>query len=268
MNLTNQHEPSLAIVVASCDKYSDMWEPLFGEFFKYWPDCPYPVYLIANNKKSDHPRVITLLAGDDLDWSSTIDRAISQLNHTHALFWMDDVFLNEPVSNTEINSYFDWAIKNQARVLKLRNIPKPSVWRPDGYGVLAKTATYRATLFASIWEIPLLAKILNPGESAWDFEMAGTIRSQAYEGFYCTKKEVFNFLHGVTGGMWILPVYSTLKKIGYSIDINRRHVMTTREYLYFKLLGLKSVVINILPESQRSRALLAANWFYRKAGIR
>ncbi len=38
----------LAILVCSCDKYADVWEPFFKLFFKFWPDCPYPIYLLSN----------------------------------------------------------------------------------------------------------------------------------------------------------------------------------------------------------------------------
>src|SRR5690349_2185528 len=102
----NPIPPSLGIVVTSCDKYSDLWEPFFGQFFKHWPDCPYQVYLVANHKRFEHPKVTTLLAGDDLDWSSTISTAISQLNYSHLMFWIDDAFLVGDVSNQEIDRLF------------------------------------------------------------------------------------------------------------------------------------------------------------------
>lgn len=38
----------VAVVVASCDAYADLWEPFFRLFRRYWPDCPYPVYLGSN----------------------------------------------------------------------------------------------------------------------------------------------------------------------------------------------------------------------------
>ena len=34
-----------AILILSCDKFSDLWKPFFDLFWKYWPDCPYNVYL-------------------------------------------------------------------------------------------------------------------------------------------------------------------------------------------------------------------------------
>jgi hypothetical protein len=30
----------IAIPVVSCDKYSDLWQPFFALFDRFWPDCP------------------------------------------------------------------------------------------------------------------------------------------------------------------------------------------------------------------------------------
>ena len=46
-----------AILVVSFDAYQDLWPVFFQAFFKYWPDCPYRVYLGANTATYVHPRV-------------------------------------------------------------------------------------------------------------------------------------------------------------------------------------------------------------------
>ena len=40
-----------AVVVSSCDAYSDAWKPFFKLFFKYWSDCPFPIYLVTNTRE-------------------------------------------------------------------------------------------------------------------------------------------------------------------------------------------------------------------------
>jgi hypothetical protein len=44
----NNSSDNLAVIVVSCDLYSDVWKPFFTLFFKYWNDCPFPVYLTSN----------------------------------------------------------------------------------------------------------------------------------------------------------------------------------------------------------------------------
>src|SRR5262249_11393787 len=38
-------ENRTAILVASCERYCQAWRPFFTLFQRYWPDCPYQVFL-------------------------------------------------------------------------------------------------------------------------------------------------------------------------------------------------------------------------------
>lgn len=43
--------PQLAILVLSCDKYSDLWDDFFNLKDKFWPECPYSCYLATDTKE-------------------------------------------------------------------------------------------------------------------------------------------------------------------------------------------------------------------------
>src|SRR5437773_912082 len=45
----------VTILVSSFDGYSDCWGPVCHGFTKYWPNCPYPVLLMTNEKDHQHP---------------------------------------------------------------------------------------------------------------------------------------------------------------------------------------------------------------------
>lgn len=51
---------SCAVLVNSCDKYSETWIPFFTLLKKYWPDCEYPIYLNTENKKCSIPDISTI----------------------------------------------------------------------------------------------------------------------------------------------------------------------------------------------------------------
>ena len=46
-NDKNYIKNKFAILIVSCDKYSDLWDPFFKLFFKFWPDCPFNIYLLS-----------------------------------------------------------------------------------------------------------------------------------------------------------------------------------------------------------------------------
>ena len=39
----------MCILVVSCDKYADCWTPFSDCMRKFWPYCPYPVYLCTES---------------------------------------------------------------------------------------------------------------------------------------------------------------------------------------------------------------------------
>ncbi|MCW5649313.1 MAG: hypothetical protein KIS62_06195 [Ramlibacter sp.] len=268
MTVREAGEPSLGIVVASCDRYSDMWEPLFALFFRQWPDCPYPVYLVANHLKCEHPRVSTLLAGDDLDWSSTMAAAIGQIQQSHLLFWIDDAFPDKRIDSAHVAHLLAQFVQHQMRFLRLRPHPRPEQWTDSGFGVLEQSSAYRVTLFATIWDLATLRAILRPGESAWAFEMDGTERSRSLDGFYSTRADVFSYLHGVERGIWIRPTARALHRMGFQLDHVRRPVMTRRQHVAFMYRQLKAFVFHRIPAGHRMRALGWVRRLYRVLGLR
>lgn len=265
---TNIASPSLGIVIASCDKYSDLWEALVGEFFQHWPHCPYPVYLVANHKKCPDSRVTTLLAGNDLDWSSTIASALEKIDHSHLLFWIDDAFLSKHVRTPDIEALYALMIELDGNFLRLRPNPLPERKHNSEIGILAPEAAYRVTLFATIWKISALKKILAPGESAWEFEIQGTERSRSMDGFYTVLKETFGYLHGVERGVWILPTAKALEAKGYNLDYRFRQRMSHLKHLGLVYRLFKSWVLHRIPEKHRSTAIQLVQTFYYKLGLR
>lgn len=266
--MTIDMTPSLGIVVASCDKYSDLWEPLFGEFFNYWPDCPYPIYLVANHKKFSDPRVTTLLAGDDIDWSSTITAALDQIRHSHVLFWIDDAFLAEQVHTARIENIFERMKELDGAFWRLRPNPMPKAKLDETTGVLAPEAAYRATLFPTIWKMSTLQQILRAGESAWSFELQGTERSRKLDGFYTVLDPVFAYWHGVERGVWIRPAARGLERRGYKLDFQYRRCMTRIENLALTYRLFKSWVLHQIPEQYRASALRIVQKCYKFLGLR
>lgn len=59
---------NLAVVISSCDLYSDCWKPLFHSIHQYWSDCPYSIYLISNHKDSGDESIRTIKVGEHLGW--------------------------------------------------------------------------------------------------------------------------------------------------------------------------------------------------------
>ena len=71
----------LAILVVSCDKYSELWDNFFNLMYKNWPslkdsESNVPIYLIANSKKFSDSRVQTIQIPNEISWSDNVLKAL------------------------------------------------------------------------------------------------------------------------------------------------------------------------------------------------
>jgi hypothetical protein len=94
--------PSCALVILSCDRYRDLWEPCLALYRRYWPDCPYPMFLVSETVGIDDERVCSLRTGSGLAWSDGVRIAIGALDHEQVLLVLEDFLLTGPVSTAAV----------------------------------------------------------------------------------------------------------------------------------------------------------------------
>jgi hypothetical protein len=145
--------PEVAVVVSSCDKFSDLWEPFFTLFWRYWPDCPFPVYLISNSAVCWHERVSKMPVGQDRQWASNIRYVLGQLPQKYFIYLQEDYLLRKRVDAKRINELIDYMDRVGAGYLRLFPTTGPDrvLDRQLGVGVIEPGAPYRVSLQAAIW---------------------------------------------------------------------------------------------------------------------
>lgn len=216
-----------AILVISCDKYSDLWKPFFYLFWKNWPDCPYKVYLGSNTiKYSKDKRVKTILSGPDVDWSTSFKSILGKIAEKNLLVWPEDAFIISRVNMQRVQKAFDFFMRNKAKNIHCRPPPvADNVKTKDFISSFEKGAPYRVNL-EGFWDKSYLEKILIPGETSWNFEIMGSYRTSYEDGFYCIHKPLFDFLHLVEKGKFIRDNVIYCQKQGAYFDLKKRQMLS------------------------------------------
>jgi len=175
-----------AILVASFDAYQDLWPVFFQAFFKYWPDCPYRVYLGANTAAYADPRVSPILIGADRDYTSNLQAMLAQVPNAWVITWIEDRPPCAPVDTARLVQAIQLAQQRQAAYLKLIPLyPLALVPAAALIGEIPKGWPYRVSLTVALWQQTALRQLLRPGETAWDIERQGSGRSAGLAGgFY------------------------------------------------------------------------------------
>jgi len=243
----------IALLVISCDKYSDLWPIYFGSFFKYWPNCPLKIYLGSNFKTYEHKDVTMINIGDDRDYSSNLKAMISQVEEEYVITTVEDMFLSSPIDEEHLFAYFQEFFDNKAAYLKLL------FTYPVGYDkdVSKRTASitgnprYRLGMGTSLWNKKVLNEHLAPGMSAWEMEREGKFgrdipSDDVYTINYHFSGEVpFQYVHGVIKGAWIRDAVPWLQKEGYCEHLPNRPTMSVSGTLYLRMFSLLMVIFRM-----------------------
>lgn len=225
-------DESVAVLVNSCDKYADIWPVFFHLFFKYWPDCPYPVFLGTNEKSYDDPRVTTLRVGPDKSWADSTMAMVAMLPATNLLWFLDDYLLWETVSTPEITDLYSRFLKLQANYLRLSPDGGSDQLKPvidEKLLELLPGGGYRTSLDIAFWNREMLLKLLKSGESPWDMESVGGQRSDRYNGFYATRSIIFQRTNGLERGKWLRYNLPLFKRDGMVIPPGRPVMSRSKE---------------------------------------
>jgi hypothetical protein len=239
-------EKKLAVVVISCDNYSSLWDIFFSRFQKFWPDCPYEKYLVTNFKKFDYYGVNCVNVGEDRDWSSNLLNALTFIPETNLLLFLEDSPLNSVVNQSMFESVYEEFVSRDMDFLNLKNDPKFTSYF-SGISRIPEKSFYRATVVINLWSKCVFQNLLKAGESAWEFEIAGTQRSDLYPNFYSLNRCFFDYIHIVYKRKIMYDTAKILKLSG-ELKILEFPVQNRCEYIKLKTKNfIRTFSLKIIP---------------------
>lgn len=200
-------EDRTAVLVMSCRRYEQCWMPFFTLFRRYWPDCPYRVYL--GTDKGSYPGVETIEVGQDLQWASNILHILDRIDADRIILFQEDFLLNAPVDTPTVRKLvrhsFDYGIGST----RLYWHPAPTGRWPytDFLGLIGPFEDYRFTFQLSIWDKALYSSLMEEGENPWTTEYVAARRSvlcgKPFVGLCSSDRPpIPYFLYAVDKGEW------------------------------------------------------------------
>jgi hypothetical protein len=224
-----------ALLVVSCDAYRDVWGPFFTLLFRYWPDCPFPVFLGSNHATYHDRRVVPLAIGEDRNWSSNLLKMLELIPADGVLLLQEDFLIDRPVQTDSVMQLIGYADAKQAACLRLMPIPEPDDPCEDQplVGVIRKGAAYRVSLQAAWWRKESLGAILRGGESPWQFEQLGSHRSNELTAPFLSLRKGVDYpldyyTTAVVRGYWERGAVALCRRERIPVDLRRRPVMPLR----------------------------------------
>jgi len=179
----------LTVLVNSCDKYSDAWEPFFKLMHDYWTECDYDIVLVTENKdySCKYFNVKTIKCGQK-PWGKRLKMALNSIDTKYVLYFLEDFFLLEKVNHDSFLEALN-TIRNDGTIgyLGLKNNSK-YIWK-DGSDCHSKEKFinrddlkiyHRVNNMTAIWDREWFIKLIRVHETPWEFDNMASYRSHRY----------------------------------------------------------------------------------------
>lgn len=229
----------MSILVLSCDEYSDLWDDFFSFLERYWPDCPYPTYLVNDTLPYKREGVTVLNAGKGVRWSTRVRKAVERIVTPYICPILDDHFIIRTVNTGHIANLLNFVEKNNVSYLAFERksfiLPEKD-WKflAPNLVIIPKDLKYGINTSAAIWnKYDYLRLIGKEDYSPWQFEvnmcnlaksqvgLPGILLFDAGVSLNICEKEV------VRQGVFLPNAVKYVKKVtGVSINTSQRGTMS------------------------------------------
>ena len=214
-------DEQIALVIPSCDGYADVWTPLLEALQRFWPDNGFNKYLVTNHLTPSFPGVQILAVGNDVSWSDNLMLALDWISEDYVLLNIDDLILCGPVNHAAVMSAISRLTSAGGNYMRLN--PTPAGHAEDGdLGVVSPGDIYRASTVFSLWRKDVLRSVLHPGESAWDFEIHGSARTDDFDDWFASKHFLLSYVNLVIKGKIDPRALAILERQGITYQSTRR----------------------------------------------
>ena len=244
-----------SILVLSCDKYSSLWPTFFERLNKYWIHNPSRIYLVTNHLEPKFPNVTNLAVGNDVDWSTNLLNALSRIDTEYVYILLEDIYINKLVDLTYLEDVFRCIQELNPNYINTKALPvaKGRKFSSRIRGVV-KGSHYRASLCNVFWKKEMLSKLIIPGETPWEFERRGSERSNAFDGFYGTTKNILEFDHVIIGGKVARNVVS-ITDIKNSKILDNFPILGRYQWLLFRVAIIRNRFFSALVPQSYQQAI-------------
>lgn len=242
----------VSFVVISCDRYQDLWEPFFSCMERYWPDCPFPTYLVTNEAPYERNGVSVIRIGPDRDYASNLIAVANAVPTPWLILWVEDALFTAPVDTRRLLSILDEALAAGAGYVKLTTDAPLSFDNESGrrIGAVPRGVRYRSAVGTAFYRKDTLLSLLVPGMSAWDVDRSQKSNELAEPFMALTTHEaqrpVLPIINAVIKGEWYWPAIGFLRREGYEGVLPGRRRQSVWRYLYIQVYLLRNAMYRIV----------------------
>jgi hypothetical protein len=225
----------VGVFVSSSDNRRDVLDRILPSVVKFWPDCPYPLYVGLNSHGKPLP-VGTALLAPVSDWRHECSLQLAQIEEEYLIVILDDFLIGAPVDQARLSDLVADSLTLNLPYLRLVPLGRSLAarltgWRPvemhPGIEKIRSRRPFYSSLQIAIWRRQHLLTLLQQPLSIWEFE-----HQCLPEWMHCAIKDrpPIAYRHLVERGRWLPDARSLLHRAGFPTELGERPVWPKSRY--------------------------------------
>ena len=234
----------ITVLVNSCDKYEDAWDPFFELLHIYGGSFPYPIVLNTERKQysSKWFKVRTVNTPKKCSWSKRLLHVLDQIDTEYIFFLLDDYFLEMPFDHDRFARVIDYMDSHPEAgccdiAPRYADTPEDAIKIREEYRdfedcfVERSLPKYNINCAPYVWRTVILKKLLRKSEDVWEFE-----DNAGYRAKYADIKVIRYYMHypsiyeynfriwsgiGITRGQWLPGNKAFFERHGIHVNFER-----------------------------------------------
>ena len=140
----------MKILVASCDKNEDLFEPFHHCLEKYWPNHPEVIYSTETIK---NPYYKTICKNYSIEkWTTRIKETACEIDDRYILLMCDDIFLIDYVDDFKVNSLIKYFDRNTASINLHKSGDHNNIKIDELVSERSEKGNYKTSVMCSLWK--------------------------------------------------------------------------------------------------------------------
>jgi hypothetical protein len=217
----------VAVFVASSDNTVDVLRRVHPAIAKFWPDCPYNIYVGLNSQPSPSDRATAVYAAPS-QWREELATQLRQLQEDWVILVLDDFLIRSEVNHLHLAQLVDVCIRNGWPYLRMIPIDRSLLSRllrpkshdlPAGVEMIPAGYPYYSSLQIALWKKSHLLRLLGAPGNIWDFEHLEFPDAAHYA---VTGPACIRYRHLVEKGRWLPDSAALLARAGLPAELGTR----------------------------------------------
>ena len=165
---------SAALLISTCDKFSDLWDEHIALLKKNWECNLWKIYMVTDRPNDKHYDGVEIIVADgNSDFPMRIKYALNFIESDYLLLTLDDYFLIEKAYSNKLNYLVDRAKNEKIDYLLLyerRKLNPKKYEAVESLTPIDLNQKYAVNLYPAIWKKSFLKNSVNGNLSPWLYE--------------------------------------------------------------------------------------------------